>query len=158
MKVADAAAGEYAVEHGLNHMVVELQRLIIRLSDVNNAKIIVGVEELLTVIDDQGVMAATLLASPYSTHYEQKLRDWLKLLSNARKVLSAWLHCQQQWLRLRGVFNTEGISSHLAAEIRYFAAIEATLKRAIHSVTVNPRLVDILRTEELGKRMYEMIV
>lgn len=76
IRVTDTAAGEYAVERGLDSMQSEFARLLLRSHPVHPTHAIAGAEEVISVTDDQVVTAASLLSSPYAgTH-----GGWIALL------------------------------------------------------------------------------
>jgi len=102
-------------------------------------------------VDDQAVTAATLLANPYSEPFHERLKSWLVLLGDIRKLLDAWGMCQETWRKFKPIFLVDEIARTLSNEMRYFTAGENTLIRASQLVIANPRIIDLIRAEDVIK-------
>jgi hypothetical protein len=58
---------------------------------------------------------------------------------------------QADWLRLRAIFAVDDVARFLPSEARYFGAVENTLQRATALIVSNPRVVDLVRADEVVK-------
>lgn len=103
-------------------------------------KIIGGVEDVNTLIDDHLVKTQVILSSPYVGHIESQAKGWEEKLLHATALMDAWMSCQRSWLYLEPVFGSPEIMRQMPREGRKFAAVDSVWRRTMTSVEEYPKV------------------
>lgn len=48
-------------------------------------------------------------SSAYIKPFEEEMKEWEEKLISMQDILDAWLRCQESWLYLEPIFNSEDI-------------------------------------------------
>ena len=100
------------------------------------------------MLDDHILKAQTMHSSAYIKPFEEEMKEWEdKLISmqassfkstgqlvsifRQQDILDAWLRCQESWLYLEPIFNSEDIMKQMPVEGRKFNKVN--IDRRLHS-------------------------
>ena len=100
------------------------------------------------MLDDHILKAQTMHSSAYIKPFEEEMKEWEdKLISMQassfkptgqlvsiflqQDILDAWLRCQESWLYLEPIFNSEDIMKQMPVEGRKFNKVN--IDRKFHS-------------------------
>ena len=127
-EIASVAAQEYNIETALDQMNDELQQTNIITQEFRDTKnyIMLGADDLISMIDDQLVTTQTLLTSPFIGPSKEKATEKLKKLRDFHAKLDAWVECQRGWLYLQPIFTGTSIQQKLHTESRLWKAVDKT--------------------------------
>lgn len=59
-------------------------------------------------------------SSAYIKPFEEEMKEWEEKLISMQDILDAWLRCQESWLYLEPIFNSEDIMKQMPVEGRKF--------------------------------------
>eukprot|EP00002_Diphylleia_rotans_P012132 TRINITY_DN2375_c0_g1_i1.p1 TRINITY_DN2375_c0_g1~~TRINITY_DN2375_c0_g1_i1.p1 ORF type:complete len:4335 (+),score=913.34 TRINITY_DN2375_c0_g1_i1:198-13202(+) len=155
--ITDVAINEYTLESALDKMAVEMRGISVDLMAYKETgtHILRTTDDLLGVVDDQVVTVQTMLSSPFIKPLEQNARDWLAKLRFIQELFDQWTYCQRQWLYLQPIFASEDINRQLPVEGRKYSAVDLSWRKVMHSVRVNPKILQILNQERLLEQFKE---
>ena len=71
--------------------------------------ILSGVEDIQQMLDDHILKAQTMHSSAYIKPFEEEMKEWEEKLISMQDILDAWMRCQESWLYLEPIFNSEDI-------------------------------------------------
>ena len=72
------------------------------------------------MLDDHILKAQTMHSSAYIKPFEEEMKEWEDKLISMQDILDAWLRCQESWLYLEPIFNSEDIMKQMPVEGRKF--------------------------------------
>ena len=75
---------------------------------------------LQVMLDDHILKAQTMHSSAYIKPFEEEMKEWEDKLISMQDILDAWLRCQESWLYLEPIFNSEDIMKQMPVEGRKF--------------------------------------
>ena len=109
------------------------------------------------MLDDHILKAQTMHSSAYIKPFEEEMKEWedklismqvrlfctfhLSLFSfhDDQDILDAWLRCQESWLYLEPIFNSEDIMKQMPVEGRKFnKVIIINIHRRLHEDNPDP--------------------
>ena len=95
------------------------------------------------MLDDHILKAQTMHSSAYIKPFEEEMKEWEDKLISMQDILDAWLRCQESWLYLEPIFNSEDIMKQMPVEGRKFNKVLET------------KILSIAILEERGKSELE---
>ncbi len=75
------------------------------------------------MLDDHILKAQTMHSSAYIKPFEEEMRLWEEKLISMQDILDAWLRCQESWLYLEPIFNSEDIMKQVNLNPRRLVCI-----------------------------------
>ena len=79
------------------------------------------------MLDDHILKAQTMHSSAYIKPFEEEMKEWEDKLISMQDILDAWLRCQESWLYLEPIFNSEDIMKQMPVEGRKFNKVTAVI-------------------------------
>ena len=150
-EITTIANKEHGLSEKLKTMEGEWSELNLLVKEYKNTGtfIIGGTDDVFALLDDQIVMAQTMLASPFIKYIKGPTSAFEKKLIYLQDLIDAWLMVQQTWMYLEPIFGSEDIMRQMPAEGRRFASVDAFWRRTMAEVATNPRVIDIGDNEKL---------
>ena len=142
-------------EHGLQNKLKSMEQewdeleLLVKEYKTTGTHIIGGTDDIYALLDDQIVMAQTMLASPFIKHIKGPTAAFEKKLNYLQETLDAFLMVQRTWMYLEPIFGSEDIMRQMPTEGRRFAAVDSFWRRTLADTLKNPRAIDIAENEKL---------
>ena len=65
-------------------------------------------------------LCIVIQSSAYIKPFEEEMKEWEDKLLSMQDILDAWLRCQESWLYLEPIFNSEDIMKQMPVEGRKF--------------------------------------
>eukprot|EP01038_Epipyxis_sp_PR26KG_P004455 gene4455-6300_t len=155
-EVLAIAQGEMALEVFLRELRESwvLQELQVVLRD--GVKIIVGWENLFTPVDDHLSQLTSLKQSPFFKNvpeFQEDTINWENRLSTLRVIFDGWLEVQRKWLYLKGIFKNKDIQDQLPQQNQKFKSLDNEYLALIKKVADNPRVLELLKIENLTTKL-----
>ena len=150
-EITTIANKEHGLSEKLKTMEGEWSEMNLLVKDYKNTgtAIIGGTDDVFALLDDQIVMAQTMLASPFIKYIKGPTSSFEKKLIYLQELLDAWLMVQRTWMYLEPIFGSEDIMRQMPAEGRRFASVDAFWRRTMSEIKANPRVIDIGDNEKL---------
>jgi hypothetical protein len=150
-EIANVAAQEYNLESSLDAMDAELQLQLLQTSEFRDTKqyILCGVDDVVSLIDDQLVTTQTLLTSPFIAPVKKRATERLAFLRHCRKTLDAWIECQRGWLYLQPIFTGTSIQQKLHRESRDWMQVDKMWSSILSLTHQHPDLVGVMHRDHL---------
>ena len=142
-------------EHGLMQKLKAMEgewselNIMVKEYKTTGTFIIGGTDEIYAMLDDQIVMAQTMLASPFIKHIRGPCQSFEKRLLYLQDTLDAFLMVQRTWMYLEPIFGSEDIMRQMPTEGRRFAAVDGFWRRTLVDIVKNPRAIDMAENEKL---------
>ena len=142
-------------EHGLSEKLKTMEsewselNLLVKDYKTTGTAIIGGTDDVFALLDDQIVMAQTMLASPFIKYIKGPTSAFEKKLIYLQDLLDAWLMVQRTWMYLEPIFGSEDIMRQMPAEGRRFASVDAFWRRTMTEIKANPRVIDVGDNDKL---------
>ena len=73
---------------------------------------------------DEFILCRTYCSSAYIKPFEEEMKEWEDKLLSMQDILDAWLRCQESWLYLEPIFNSEDIMKQMPVEGRKFNKVQ----------------------------------
>jgi dynein heavy chain, axonemal len=145
LEVCELAQKEHEVEQQLDSMVKLWTNTPFDLvpHPPSGSYFVRGIPELLSTIDEHGVVTQMLMVSPYHGPHEPALKKWMKSLNAASDVLDAWLTVQRIWLQLWPLFQSADLPSSLPNEAKLFTSVHRFWTRTITAIRRGKRLFGV---------------
>ena len=81
-------------------------------------------------------------SSAYIKPFEEEMKSWEDKLISMQDILDAWLRCQESWLYLEPIFNSEDIMKQMPVEGRKFNKVDRIWRNIMAKTVADPRYVD----------------
>ena len=156
-EIASIAAQEYNIESTLDQMDTELQQLMVQTKEFRDTKqyILIGIDDLISVIEDQLVTTQTLLTSPYIAPVKARALEHLQFLRHSHDTMDAWVECQRGWLYLQPIFTGTSIQQKLHKEARDWNFVDSTWSTIMQSTHQYPSFLDVLHRNGLYENLVD---
>jgi len=130
-EVSVGATKQYGLEMKLKGLMEEWSEMDIMIKPYKESGtfIIGGTDDIYAMLDDQIVMAQTMLASPFIKYIKGPTAAFEKRLIYLQETLDAWLMVQRTWMYLKPIFGSEDIMRQMPTEGRRFAAVDGFWRR-----------------------------
>ncbi|CAB4069325.1 DNAH [Lepeophtheirus salmonis] len=100
-----------------------------------------GVEEIQQMLDDHILKAQTMHSSAYIKPFEAEMTSWEDKLISMQDILDAWLRCQESWLYLEPIFNSEDIMKQMPNEGRKFNKVDRIWRNIMAKTVADPQVL-----------------
>ena len=77
--------------------------------------------------------------SAYIKPFEEEMKSWEDKLISMQDILDAWLRCQESWLYLEPIFNSEDIMKQMPVEGRKFNKVDRIWRNIMAKTVADPR-------------------
>ena len=110
-EIGATASKEYALEMAMAKMKDEWLNVVFECIPYRESGVstLTMVEEIQQMLDDHILKAQTMHSSAYIKPFEEEMKLWEDKLISMQDILDAWLRCQESWLYLEPIFNSEDI-------------------------------------------------
>ncbi|XP_059095302.1 dynein axonemal heavy chain 3-like [Tigriopus californicus] len=142
-EIGATASKEYALEMSMAKMKSEWQSVIFECVPYRESgvSILSGVEDVQQMLDDHILKAQTMHSSAYIKPFEEEMREWEEKLISMQDILDAWLRCQESWLYLEPIFNSEDIMKQMPTEGRKFNKVDRIWRNIMAKTVADPRVL-----------------
>jgi MoxR-like ATPase len=150
-EIANVAAQEYNIESSLDAMEAELQTQLLQTSEFRDTQqfILAGVDDIMSIIDDQLVTTQTLLTSPYIAPVKKRATERLAFLRHCHETLDAWVECQRGWLYLQPIFTGTSIQQKLHKEAHDWNTVDKMWTAILGLTHQHPDFVGVMHRDHL---------
>jgi dynein heavy chain, axonemal len=156
-EVTIAAEKEYNLERNLANMMKEWESVEFEVKAYKESGTFVvgGIDEIVSLLDDQIVKTQTMRGSPYIRPIERDVKEWESKLKYAQGLLDAWIACQRTWMYLEPIFGSEDIMRQLPTEARRFGGVDNLWRKTLAETNQDPSFMTQADPE---KRLEEKFV
>lgn len=111
--------------------------------------ILSGIDEILTVLDDNKMRLQTLSSSRFVGFFQRLVREWEILLSQIGDLVSIWLQVQLKWMYLESIFiGSEDIKQQLPEEAAIFKGIDDKWNKLMQETRKNTLIITAAKTPD----------
>ena len=93
------------------------------------------------MLDDHILKAQTMHSSAYIKPFEEEMKEWEDKLISMQDILDAWLRCQESWLYLEPIFNSEDIMKQMPVEGRKFNKVDRIWRNIMAKTVSDTRVL-----------------
>eukprot|EP00095_Tigriopus_kingsejongensis_P002576 maker-scaffold274_size229011-snap-gene-1.23 protein:Tk02576 transcript:maker-scaffold274_size229011-snap-gene-1.23-mRNA-1 annotation:"hypothetical protein LOTGIDRAFT_210054" len=142
-EIGATASKEYALEMALAKMKSEWQSVLFECEPYRESgvSVLTGVEDVQQMLDDHILKAQTMHSSAYIKPFEEEMKAWEDKLISMQDILDAWLRCQESWLYLEPIFNSEDIMKQMPIEGRKFNKVDRIWRNIMAKTVADPRVL-----------------
>ncbi|BFZ08761.1 hypothetical protein BsWGS_11799 [Bradybaena similaris] len=146
--ISVAATKEFTLERAFNKMVSEWAEVNFNLTTYKDTqlKILGGVDEIQTLMDDHIVKTQTIRNSPFVRPFEEEAKNWEVTLLHSQRAIDEWLKMQANWLYLDPIFSSEDINNQMPEEGKMFSTVDRNFKDTMAKCVKNPRVLEACTT------------
>ena len=80
-------------------------------------------------------------SSAYIKPFEEEMKEWEEKLISMQDILDAWLRCQESWLYLEPIFNSEDIMKQMPVEGRKFNKVDRIWRNIMAKTVADPHVL-----------------
>jgi dynein heavy chain len=149
--VSEVAAKEYSFEKNLEKMKSEWRELAFDISPYKESGTYVlrGVDDVITLLDDQIVKIQGMRGSPFAKALESSVVEWNNKLNYFQEALDEWLKCQKTWLYLEPIFASPDIMRQMPTEGRRFQKVDSMWRTTLEAASQAPLVLEVMGIENL---------
>ncbi|OQS02753.1 dynein heavy chain, partial [Thraustotheca clavata] len=154
-EVAATSSGEAQIEASLNkikHGWEQTSFVCIPHRDSKEMFILGGLEDILTLLEDNQVTLQTMMGSRYIMGVKDEVERWNKKLALLSETIDEWVTCQRNWMYLETIFCAEDIQKQLPIEAQKFQLVDKNWKTTMIRTNDDPAC---LRAVENGSEMLD---
>ena len=151
------AEKEFTLEKKLNSMIVEwnVVNMIVKPHRETGTYVVGGIDEIITLLDDQFVKVQAIRGSPYIKPLEKKCHDWESKLKYAQDLIDEIISCQKNWMYLEPIFTSDDINVQLPTESKRFQGVDSLWRKVMKEFCALPTFM--LHAEE-ERGLYEQFL
>ncbi|OQR86425.1 dynein heavy chain [Achlya hypogyna] len=130
-EVAATSSGEAQIEASLNkikHGWEATEFVCIPHRDSKEMFILGGLEDILTLLEDNQVTLQTMMGSRYIMGVKDEVERWNKKLALLSETIDEWVTVQRNWMYLETIFCAEDIQKQLPIEAQKFQLVDKNWK------------------------------
>ena len=142
-EIGVTATKEFALETAMEKMKAEWEAFCFECVPYRESgvSILSGVEDVQQMLDDHILKAQTMHSSAYIKPFEEEMRQWEEKLLSMQDILDAWLRCQESWLYLEPIFNSEDIMKQMPVEGRKFNKVDRIWRNIMAKTVADPHVL-----------------
>jgi dynein heavy chain len=144
-EISGVASGEYALELQLEKIEAGWKNFNFTLNSYRDSKdifILAGLDEVLTLLEDNQAGLQTMLASRFVMGIRDRVESWDRKLSRLSETLDEWLAVQRAWMYLESIFGAPDIQKQLPQETVQFLRVDQSWKDIMRKTKKRPHIVD----------------
>ena len=144
-EISGVASGEYALELQLEKIEAGWKDFNFTLNPYRDSKdifILAGLDEVLTLLEDNQAGLQTMLASRFVMGIRDRVEVWDRKLSRLSETLDEWLAVQRAWMYLESIFGAPDIQKQLPQETVQFLRVDQSWKDIMRKTKKRPHIVD----------------
>lgn len=151
------ASKEFALETAMAKMKQEWATICFECNPYRESgvSILAGIEEVQQMLDDHILKAQTMHSSAYIKPFEEEMKDWEDKLISMQDILDAWLRCQESWLYLEPIFNSEDIMKQMPVEGRKFNKVDRIWRNIMAKTVADPRVLQATNQPNMLQNLQE---
>ena len=151
------ATKEFALETAMAKMKAEWQSFCFECVPYRESgvSILSGVEDVQQMLDDHILKAQTMHSSAYIKPFEEEMRQWEEKLLSMQDILDAWLRCQESWLYLEPIFNSEDIMKQMPVEGRKFNKVDRIWRNIMAKTVADPHVLQATNQPNMLNNLQE---
>ncbi len=107
------------------------------------------------MLDDHILKAQTMHSSAYIKPFEEEMKEWEEKLLSMQDILDAWLRCQESWLYLEPIFNSEDIMKQMPVEGRKFNKVDRIWRNIMAKTVADPRVLKATAQPNMLANLHE---
>ena len=101
------------------------------------------------------LQAQTMHSSAYIKPFEEEMKAWEDKLLSMQDILDAWLRCQESWLYLEPIFNSEDIMKQMPVEGRKFNKVDRIWRNIMAKTVADPRVLNATNQPNMLQNLQE---
>ena len=94
-------------------------------------------------------------SSAYIKPFEEEMKAWEDKLLSMQDILDAWLRCQESWLYLEPIFNSEDIMKQMPVEGRKFNKVDRIWRNIMAKTVADPRVLNATSQPNMLQNLQE---
>ena len=155
--ICSEAEKEYNLERAIDNMKVEWKDVILIIKAYRETQTFVvgGIDDIVTLLDDQLVKIQTIRSSPFIKPLETLCRKWESQLKYSQVFLDQLVNYQKSWMYLEPIFSSEDINKQLPSESKRFQAIDTTWRKFMDEFFKIPNFMHHAEQEKLLSEQME---
>ena len=156
-EIGVTATKEFALETAMEKMKAEWQAFCFECVPYRESgvSILSGVEDVQQMLDDHILKAQTMHSSAYIKPFEEEMRQWEEKLLSMQDILDAWLRCQESWLYLEPIFNSEDIMKQMPVEGRKFNKVDRIWRNIMAKTVADPHVLQATNQPNMLNNLQE---
>ncbi|KAH9121803.1 hypothetical protein LEN26_010526 [Aphanomyces euteiches] len=154
-EISATSSGEAQIEASLNKIRVgweQTQFTCISHRDSKDMFILGGLEDILTLLEDNQVTLQTMMGSRFIMGVKDEVDRWNKKLALLSETLDEWVTCQRNWMYLETIFCAEDIQKQLPIEAQKFQLVDKNWRTTMTRTNEDPA---VLKAVENGSEMLD---
>uniref|UniRef100_A0A2C9JD05 AAA+ ATPase domain-containing protein n=1 Tax=Biomphalaria glabrata TaxID=6526 RepID=A0A2C9JD05_BIOGL len=155
--ISAAATKEFSLERAFRKMTTEWESIVFNLNLYKDTgqKILGGVDDIQTILDDNIVKTQTMRNSPFVKPFEEDVKVWEETLLLTQRAIDEWLKLQAQWLYLEPIFSSEDINHQMPEEGKMFHTVDRNFKDVMLKCAKNPKVLEICTTKGVLEKLID---
>ena len=156
-EIGSAASKEFALETAMDKMKQEWSSICFECIPYRESgvSILAGIEDVQQMLDDHILKAQTMHSSAYIKPFEEEMKAWEDKLLSMQDILDAWLRCQESWLYLEPIFNSEDIMKQMPVEGRKFNKVDRIWRNIMAKTVADPRVLNATSQPNMLQNLQE---
>ena len=142
-EISSSASKEFSLEKAMGKMKDEWEHVRFACEPYRESgvSILSGVDDIQVMLDDHILKAQTMHSSAYIKPFEEEMKEWEDKLISMQDILDAWLRCQESWLYLEPIFNSEDIMKQMPVEGRKFNKVDRIWRNIMAKTVSDTRVL-----------------
>ncbi|KAH9490581.1 Dynein heavy chain 12, axonemal [Bulinus truncatus] len=155
--ISAAASKEFSLEKAFRKMTSEWEDVTFNLNVYKDTgqKILGGVDDIQTMLDDHIVKTQTMRNSPFVKPFEEDVKVWEETLLLTQSAIDEWLKMQAQWLYLEPIFSSEDINNQMPEEGKMFHTVDRNFKDVMLKCAKNPHVLEACTTKGVIEKLID---
>ena len=156
-EIGITATKEFQLETAMDKMKAEWKSFCFECVPYRESgvSILSGVEDVQQMLDDHILKAQTMHSSAYIKPFEEEMKEWEDKLLSMQDILDAWLRCQESWLYLEPIFNSEDIMKQMPVEGRKFNKVDRIWRNIMAKTVADPHVLQATNQPNMLQNLEE---
>lgn len=105
----------------------------------SNVNILVNTENLEYIIEEHIAIIDNIEHAMNADHIQAEIEDWKIKLHQMKHVITLWVSCQNAWLQLEPIFNSDHMQTTMPVESEAFVEMQTNFKRIMWAAEQTPK-------------------